>query len=142
MPDTYNDCGNGFLPMKEVVIAFDVDGTILNNEGVTPGTPSHLRPRTSVNLEVILLIQLLSKKMKNTKIIVWSGGGSDHAEKVVREYGLERYISGCFGKPSNAPVHLKDPKEYDESMYGEVDICFDDVHACELAHKNIIVKMK
>jgi hypothetical protein len=23
-----------------------------------------------------------------------------------------------------------------------VDICFDDVHACELAEKNLIVKMK
>lgn len=32
--------------------------------------------------------------------------------------------------------------EYDDTIDGEVDICFDDVHACALAHKNLIVKMK
>lgn len=117
--------------MKEVIIAFDVDGTILNNEGIPPETPPHLRPRTPVNLEVILLIQLLSKQMKNTKIYVWSGGGKDYAEHICREYGLERYVTRCFGK-----------HEYDETVDGKVDICFDDVHACTLADKNIIVKMK
>ena len=30
----------------------------------------------------------------------------------------------------------------DESVDGKVDICFDDVHDCELAEKNLIVKMK
>lgn len=66
--------------MKEIVIAFDIDGTILNNEGIPPETPTHLRPRCGVNLEVITLIQILSKKMKNTRIIVWSGGGKEYAE--------------------------------------------------------------
>lgn len=117
--------------MKEIIIAFDVDGTILNNEGILPDTPTYLRPRCGVNLEVILLIQILAKKMKNTKIYVWSGGGKEYAEKIVREYGLDRYVSRCFGK-----------HEYDETIDGKVDICFDDVHACELAEKNLIVKMK
>lgn len=117
--------------MKEIIIAFDVDGTILCNEGIQPDCPPHLRPRAGVNLEVIQLIQILSKKMKNTKIYVWSGGGKDYAEKIVREYGLDRYVTRCFGK-----------HEYDDTIDGKVDICFDDVHACELADKNIIVKMK
>lgn len=117
--------------MQEIIIAFDVDGTILNNEGIPPETPVHLRPQTSVNLEVVLLLQLLAKHMKNTKIIVWSGGGKEYAEGVVRRYGLERYVSRCYGK-----------SDYDPDTEGEVDICFDDVHACELADKNLIVKMK
>lgn len=113
--------------MKEVVIAFDIDGTLLNNEGVPPATPVHLRPPTSVNLEIVLLLQLLAKHMKNTRIIVWSGGGLEYAESIVRRYGLERYVDRCYAKGT-----------CDEA----VDICFDDIHACELADKNIIVKMK
>ena len=128
--------------MKEIIIAFDIDGTILNNEGIQPETPTHLRPRCGLNLEVVSLIQILGRKMKNTKVIVWSGGGKQYAEQIVREYGLEKYIHACYGKPTSAPAHLSKGDEYDESIYGKVDICFDDVHACELAEKNIIVKMK
>ena len=54
-----------------------------------------------------------------------------YAERICREYGLDKYVDRCFGKA-----------EYDESIYGTVDICFDDVHSCELADKNLIVKMK
>ena len=113
--------------MKEIVIAFDVDGTILNNEGIPPETLAHLRPRHGVNVEVILLIQILAKKMKNTRVIVWSGGGKEYAEKICREYGLDRYVDQCYSKMA---------------CEEEVDICFDDVHACDLAKHNLIVKMK
>jgi hydroxymethylpyrimidine pyrophosphatase-like HAD family hydrolase len=117
--------------MDEIIIAFDIDGTILNNEGIPPDCPPHMRPACGVNLEVIMLIQILSKKMKNTKIYVWSGGGKDYAEQICRRYGLDKYVQRCFGK-----------HEYDDEIYGKVDICFDDVHACKLADKNLIVKMK
>lgn len=117
--------------MKEIIIAFDIDGTILNNEGIPPETPPHLRPQCGVNLEVIMLIQILSKKMKNTKLIMWSSGGKDYAEQICRRYGLEKYIHQCYGK-----------HEYDESIDGKIDIAFDDMYSCLLAEKNIIVKMK
>ena len=113
--------------MKETIIAFDVDGTILNNEGVSPGTPPHMREPAHVNLEIVLLLRILSKHMKNTRIIVWSGGGKDYAEQMVRRYGLARYVDACYAK---------------DDCLEEVDICFDDVHACALAKHNIIVKMK
>lgn len=116
--------------MKEIIIAFDIDGTLLNNEGIPPETPTHLRPQCGVNLEIVMLMQILSK-MKNTKIYVWSGGGKEYAEQICRRYGFEKYVDRCFSK-----------QEYDNGLYGEVDICFDDIHACELAHKNIIVKTK
>ena len=111
----------------EIIIGFDVDGTILNNEGIPPKTPAHLRPQCGVNLEVILLIQILSKKMKNSRIIVWSGGGKEYAENICRRYGLERYVHACYEKGK---------------CEEEVDIAFDDVQACTLGKHNLIVKMK
>lgn len=123
--------------MKEVVIAFDLDGTLLNNEGIPPGTPTHMRPKCGVNIDAVLLLQLLSKQ-KNTRIIVWSGGGKEYAERVCREYGFDKYVSRAYGKPGIGPM----VGAYDYETDGLVDICFDDIHACELADKNIIVKMK
>lgn len=113
--------------MDEIVIAFDIDGTILNNEGVPPGTPPHMREPAPVNLEIVLLLRILSKNMKNTRVIAWSGGGKDYCEQMVRRYGLSRYVERCYAK---------------DDCIEKVDICFDDVHACKLAEKNIIVKMK
>ena len=113
--------------MKEIVIAFDVDGTILNNEGIPPETPPHLRPKTTVNLPVISLLQLLARHTKNVRVIVWSGGGKEYAERVCREYGLERWVDRCYAKGE---------------CYEEVDIAFDDQHSFDLAIANIIVKMK
>lgn len=113
--------------MKEIVIAFDIDGTILNNEGVPPETPPHQREPSPINLEIVMLMRILAKNMKNSRIIVWSGGGKDYAEQIVRRYGLTKYVDRCYSK-----------SDCDE----EVDICFDDIHACTLAKHNLIVKMK
>lgn len=127
--------------MKEIVIAFDIDGTLLNNEGIPPDSPVHLRPKCGVNLDAVLLLQILSKQ-KNTRIIVWSGGGRDYAEKVCREYGFEKYVDRAYGKPMGTPHAHQQLGAYDYDLDGPVDICFDDIHSCVLADKNIIVKMK
>lgn len=108
--------------MKEIIIAFDVDGTLISNESGLGKEKLHIE---TYNLMVLL------SKMKNTKIIVWSGGGKEYAEQMVSKYGLTKYVERCYGK-----------FEYDDTIDGKVDICFDDVHACELADKNIIVKLK
>ena len=68
---------------------------------------------------------------KNTKIIVWSGGGKEYAEQIVKKYGLSHLVYACYDK------HL-----YDETIDGKVDIAFDDQHEFDLADKNIIVRMK
>ena len=111
--------------MKEILIAFDVDGTLISNKGIDPNTPTHMRPKLGLNLNAITLLQILSE-MKNTRIMVWSGGGKQYAESIGRMYGLDPYVDDYAGKDC-----LIKP-----------DICFDDVHACELADKNIIVKFK
>ena len=109
--------------MKQIIIAFDIDGTILNNEGAIRDN--------GINLPVVQLMEILKKKMKNTRIIVWSGGGEDYALHIVRKYGLSKYVDDCYGKA-----------EYDEKLDGKVDIAFDDQHAFSMADKNLIVRMK
>lgn len=118
--------------MKEIIIAFDIDGTILNNDvgasipkGIMVSSPS------AINIEIILLLQLLSECFKNIKIYVWSGGGQDYAEQMVHKYGLTRFVDRCFGK-----------HEYDETLYGKIDISIDDQHSFNMADKNLIVRMK
>jgi hydroxymethylpyrimidine pyrophosphatase-like HAD family hydrolase len=108
--------------MKNIKIAFDIDGTIISN---TSGLGQE-----KLNIEIYNLMVLLSR-MKNTEIIVWSGGGRDYAEQIVNKYGLTSYVSRCYGK-----------YEYDESIDGRVDIAFDDEHAFSLADKNLIVRLK
>lgn len=105
--------------MREIVIAFDIDGTVY-------GSPMAAKSTPRVNLPIILLMQILSE-MKNTKIIVWSGGGKDYAEQIVVKFGLDKYVDSCYMKG-----------EYE----GTVDIAFDDEHDFILADKNIIVRTK
>lgn len=108
--------------MKEVIIAFDVDGTLISN---TNGLGQE-----KLNIDCYHLMVLLSKQ-KNTRIIVWSGGGKDYATQLVLKYGLGKYVDAIYGK-----------QDYDESIDGKVDIAFDDQHEFSLADKNIIVRMK
>lgn len=58
--------------MKSITIAFDIDGTLRDNT-ITDSYVANERIRT-------LLIILAS--MKNTRIMVWSGGGEAYARKV------------------------------------------------------------
>lgn len=111
--------------MKNITIAFDIDGTIWGN---TLG--SHVEGN-SLNLPIAHLMEILHKYFKNTKIIVWSGGGKEYAENIVNKFGLTKYVDACYGK-----------HEYDETIYGEVDIAIDDQHEFAMAHKNLIVRMK
>lgn len=108
--------------MKEIIVAFDIDGTLISN--------ANGLGKEHLNIDVFHLMVLFSK-MKNTKIYVWSGGGQDYAEQIVTKYGLTKYVERCFAK-----------HEYDETLYGNVDIAIDDQHEFSLADKNIIVRMK
>lgn len=108
--------------MKEIIIAFDIDGTLISN---TSGLGQE-----KLHIDTYHLMVLLSK-MKNTRIIVWSGGGQDYAEQIVKKYGLSQYVAQCYGK-----------HEYDTTIFPEVDIAIDDQHEFSLAHKNLIVRTK
>lgn len=108
--------------MKEVIIAFDIDGTLITN---TNGVGVE-----RLNIPVYQLLTLF-RGMKNTKIVVWSGGGKEYAQQIAVKYGFANLVDVFEGK-----------HEYDETIYGKVDIAIDDQHEFALADKNLIVRMK
>lgn len=110
--------------MKQIIVAFDIDGTIY-------GSPFMNRAEPVLNLRTVQLMELLHSHIKNVTIYVWSGGGQEYAEKIVNKFGLEKYVDRCFGKA-----------EYDAGIHGIVDIAFDDEAFFDLADKNLIVKTK
>ncbi len=111
--------------MKTITIAFDVDGTLVDSEG-------------EVNWRITDLLRTLSS-LKNTKIIVWSGGGEDYAKWTVRRLGLEKYVDTYMSKNHLGKdvdgKHLFDPGF-------KPDIAIDDIQACELGNLNLIVREK
>lgn len=105
-----------------MIIAFDIDGTVISN---TNGLGQE-----KLNLNAAALMDLFHS-MKNTRIIVWSGGGKEYAEQIINKYGLSDMVDDCYDKHT-----------YDPTIYGKVDIAIDDEHAFALADKNLIVRMK
>ena len=110
--------------MKDIIIAFDVDGTIYGSPFAHKGEPV-------LNVKTVQLMQLLKEHVRNIKIYVWSGGGKSYAEQIVIKFGLERWVDACFSK-----------QDYDEGIYGKVDIAFDDEYAFSMGLVNLIVKCK
>lgn len=111
--------------MQKVVIAFDVDGTLIDSEGNT-------------NWRITELLRLLSR-FKNTQIVVWSGGGQSYAEMIVRKLGLEKYVDKCADKN-----HVGQDSEGNHVFNPELkpDIAIDDIQACTLGNLNLIVREK
>jgi hydroxymethylpyrimidine pyrophosphatase-like HAD family hydrolase len=116
--------------MKKVLIAFDIDGTLRKNTVEDKVVPNE-RIRT-------LLITLAS--MKNTKILVWSGGGELYARQMVKALCIDEYVDIVTGKEL---VPTDDPNGVLEthSVY-KPDIAFDDIHDCVLGAVNLIVREK
>lgn len=94
---------------QETVIAFDVDGTLIDNDD---------RPRKQVINALTFLHGL-----PNVKIVVWSGGGKDYAAMWCRRLAIEDYVDEVAGK---------DPQRV-------VDIAFDDMPEVKLGKVQVIV---
>lgn len=87
--------------MKTVTIAFDVDGTLRCN--CTP-TCQDVNRR-----QIDALMWALS--LKNTKVIVWSGGGADYARSFMSKFDLKgiTYASKLSGlRPDIAVDDIQD----------------------------------
>jgi len=120
--------------MKEVVIAIDVDGTLIRNgaEGYAEGG----EPIPNENIRSMLIAL---SGFKNTKIIVWSGGGEIYARMIARRIGLGRYVDEYHGKSLTG----KDDKGHPIFDPGfKPDIAIDDIQSCELGLLNLIVREK
>ena len=110
--------------MKKVTIAFDVDGTLIDSEGNT-------------NWRITELLRILSR-FKNTRIIVWSGGGKDYAEMIVRKLDLGKYVDGCADKIHLGKIDGK--HQFDPEL--KPHIAIDDIQDCTLGDVNLIVRNK
>jgi len=103
--------------MQKVTIAFDVDGTLVNNEV----------KEIKANEEIRSLLISLSK-FKNTEIIVWSGSGELWARQVVNQLGLGPYVDSCASKMDHENI--------------KPDIAVDDIQDTAIGKINLIVKQK
>lgn len=115
--------------MKKITIAFDIDGTLINNTSNTPEANERIRT----------LLVILSS-FKNVKIVVWSGGGEMYARQVVREIGLHQYIQGYYDKHQ---ITAKDSAQKHNFKPDIIpDIAIDDIQDCTLGKINLIVREK
>lgn len=113
--------------MKKTIIAFDVDGTLIDSEGNT-------------NWRITDMLRTFSR-FKNVEVVVWSGGGKDYAEMWVRKLGLEKYVKKCYSKNHVATTKTMPPKHIFEPEI-KPDIAIDDIQDCELGLLNLIVREK
>ncbi|WP_396897943.1 hypothetical protein [Mycolicibacterium sp.] len=115
--------------MQTITIAFDIDGTLRDNT-ITDAYVANERIRT-------LLIILAG--MKNTRIMLWSGGGAAYARRAADAMGITKYVDeygdkGYGGYDADGkPIFYTDLKP---------DIAFDDIEEFGLATFNLIVQEK
>jgi len=116
--------------MAKVIIAFDVDGTLIQN-----GSPD--RQHGVVNdgdvpiVHMINTLQVLST-FKNVRIVVWSGGGKQYAEMWGNRLGLNKYVWRYDTKLNYQ--HLK--------ILCDKLIAIDDIQSTLLGDVNLIVREK
>lgn len=104
--------------MKQVIIAFDVDGTLRDNT---------ITNRVVANEKIRSLLVTLAS-FKNTYIVVWSGSGQLYAKQAVNELAIAKYVDLCMGKEQWQNLH--------------VDIAIDDIQDTNIGKINLIVREK
>lgn len=116
--------------MQKVIIAFDVDGTLIRNV-------SEERNYGVVNtsdepiMHQINTLKVLST-YKNVRIVVWSGGGRQYAELWGNRLGLDKYVWRYASK-----LQAKDIKSLCDVL-----IAVDDIQATAIGDVNLIVREK
>lgn len=116
--------------MKDVVIAFDCDGTLVTTFSAKSG-------KIVANERVRSMLVALAHS-KNVKIVVWSGGGELWARQVGAAIGIDKYVDLYADKNHQGVVN--GVHQFDPDF--KPHIAFDDIHACELGELNIIVREK
>lgn len=129
--------------MKKITIAFDVDGTLVNNGA--------LDEHEVVANERIRSLLIIMAHMKNTKILVWSGGGELWARQATRALGLEKYVDQYADKQYSQCQQADCVKARKGGVYChhhvfdtdiQPDIAIDDIQECTLGKINLIVREK
>lgn len=116
--------------MQKVIIAFDVDGTLIRNAdgGRTHGVVSN---DDVPIVHQINTLQVLSH-CKNVRIVVWSGGGKNYAETWGRRLGLDQYVWRYASK-----LEYQQLKQQCDML-----IAIDDIQSTRLGDVNLIVREK
>lgn len=116
--------------MQKIIVAFDVDGTLIRNTSADrkPGIPNN---DDVPIVHQINTLQVLST-YKNTRIVVWSGGGKQYAEMWGRRLGLDKYVWRYASKLEH------------EAIKASCDflLAIDDIQSTALGDVNLIVKEK
>ncbi len=110
--------GLPFGRMRRYIIAVDVDGTLIKDGGVR-GDISNER--------IVELVKTLSS-FKNVRIVVWSGGGKDYAQRWVTLLGLEKHVWRVASKMEHEEI--------------QADIAIDDIQDTAIGKMNLIVREK
>lgn len=121
--------------MKQLLVAFDVDGTLVKNDG-QPNS------KITANERVRRMLVDLSHS-KNVKIMVWSGGGELWARQASAAIGIERYVDMYADKQYKKCPTCKEPCHHHVFETDiKPDIAFDDIQECTLGEINVIVREK
>lgn len=105
--------------MKMVLVAFDIDGTLRCNCTETC---------RDVNRRIVDLL-LYMQRMKNTRVMIWSGGGAEYARNFMQPFNLKE-------------VHYASKLDPTTWKWGQPDIAIDDMQECNLGKINLIVREK
>jgi len=118
--------------MTKLVVAFDVDGTLIENGAWLSGV---MIP----NDRIVTLLKTLAS-FKNIDVVVWSGGGKAWADKAVDSLDLNKYVKATYSK--NCTGKSPDGKTWYFEPDIKPDIAIDDIQACSLGVLNLIVREK
>jgi hypothetical protein len=121
--------------MKKILIAFDVDGTLRKNTIEDRWVANERQRRRLID----------HAHDKNTKIMIWSGGGELYAREAGRMLGVEEYVDMYADKKVVSCVSLGHDqcKEWHFNYDGpQPDIAYDDIQSFNLGKINIIVREK
>lgn len=105
---------------RNILIAIDVDGTLLCNK-CTPQC-------TDPNQDIVDLTNILAR-FKNVRVMVWSNRGKDYAQHYMELLGVQR----CFAASKI---------DKDTWVCGVPNIAIDDQQSFDLADFNLIVREK
>lgn len=92
---------------KEPIVYFDVDDTLVSWKcypKISKNSIEFIDPLSqgSIYLNVINehVEALKLHKLRGHTVIVWSAGGADWAEEVVKKLCLSKYVDACMSKPN------------------------------------------
>lgn len=105
--------------MEKVLVVFDVDGTLINNEATYMVT-------------LTLLEYFTVQKWKNVDVAVWSGGGADYAKTQINRRLKDLPGLKFYSKLQHFELRTK---------YHKI-IAFDDIQDTRIGDVNLIVRNK